>query len=114
MREGDLVARLGGDEFAVLLTSLRKPSDIVHVAEHILLRMKDPVQLSSGTSLGASLSIGLSVFPLHAQTAATLMQTADEAMYQAKRRSGGGWESAEPRLGEPVSVPGPECKDNEK
>ncbi|NUA30074.1 diguanylate cyclase domain-containing protein [Cupriavidus basilensis] len=114
VREGDPVARLGGDEFAVLLTSLRKPADIVQVAEHILLRMKDPVQLSSGTSVGASLSIGLSVFPLHAQTAATLMHTADEAMYRAKRRSGGGWASAEPRLASAGPALASECEDNEK
>lgn len=114
VREGDLVARLGGDEFAVLLTALRKPADIIQVAEHILLRMKDPVQLSSGTSIGASLSIGLSVFPLHAQTAATLMHTADEAMYRAKRRSGGGWESAEPRLARSGPASASECEVNEK
>ncbi|MDF3831706.1 diguanylate cyclase [Cupriavidus basilensis] len=108
LREGDLVARLGGDEFAVLLTALRKPGDIVPVAEHILLRMKDPVQLAGGGSIIASLSIGLSVFPLHAQTAASLLQTADEAMYQAKRRSGGSWHSAEPCLAR--STPAPELK----
>ncbi|MGO4809593.1 diguanylate cyclase [Cupriavidus sp. 2MCAB6] len=98
VREGDVVARLGGDEFAVLVTALRKPADIIQVAEHILIRMRDPVQLSSGTRIDASLSIGLSVFPVHAQTAAALLRTADEAMYQAKRRSGGRWQSAEPRL----------------
>lgn len=97
LREGDAVARLGGDEFAVL-TTLRKPADIIQIAEHILLRMRDPVQLSSGTSIVASLSIGLSVFPVHAQTAADLMRTADEAMYQAKRRSGGSWQCAVPDL----------------
>ncbi|MGO4330231.1 diguanylate cyclase [Cupriavidus sp. 2TAF22] len=107
LREGDLVARLGGDEFAVLVTPLRRPADIVQVAEHILQRMKDPVRLSGGTSIEASLSIGLSVFPQHGQSAAELLHKADEAMYEAKRGRGRRWQIAEPGLvaGEPVAEP---------
>lgn len=98
VREGDVVARLGGDEFAVLTTSLRAPSDAIQIAEQILQRVPEPVLLPDGSRITASLSIGMAVFPVHAQGSQGLLHAADAAMYGAKRQSGGGWQSAEPRL----------------
>ncbi len=98
VREGDVVARLGGDEFAVLTTSLRAPADAIQIAEQILLRIPEPILLPDGTCITASLSIGVAVFPMHAQGSQGLLHAADAAMYGAKRRSGGAWQSAEPRL----------------
>ncbi len=98
LREEDPVARLGGDEFAVLIAPLRAPQDAIQIAEHILLGMKAPILLPGGESTVASLSIGLAVYPIHADRAEGLLHAADEAMYGAKRLSGGIWRSAEPRL----------------
>ncbi|MFJ4289811.1 diguanylate cyclase domain-containing protein [Cupriavidus sp. NPDC089707] len=98
LRNGDTVARIGGDEFAVLATALRSPADAVHIAEHILQAMTEPIALPKGVSVQASVSIGLAVFPVHAQDSQALLHAADAAMYGAKRRSGGIWQSAEPRL----------------
>jgi len=98
VREGDVVARLGGDEFAVLTTSLRAPADAIQIAEQILQRVPEPVLLPDGSRITASLSIGMAVFPVHAQASQGLLDAADAAMYGAKRQSGGGWQSAEPRL----------------
>ncbi|MFC4518794.1 diguanylate cyclase domain-containing protein [Cupriavidus pinatubonensis] len=98
VREGDVVARLGGDEFAVLITSLRAAADIVPIAEQILRRVPEPILLPDGTCITASLSIGIAVFPMHAQGSQGLLHAADAAMYGAKRRCGGTWQSAEPRL----------------
>jgi diguanylate cyclase (GGDEF)-like protein len=98
VREGDVVARLGGDEFAVLTTSLRAPADAIHIAEQVLQRIPEPIQLPDSTCITASLSIGIAVFPVHAQGSQGLLHAADAAMYGAKRRSGGTWQSAEPRL----------------
>jgi diguanylate cyclase (GGDEF)-like protein len=98
VREGDVVARLGGDEFAVLTTSLRAAADAIEIAEQILQRVPEPVLLPDGSRITASLSIGMAVFPVHAQGSQGLLHAADAAMYGAKRQSGGGWQSAEPRL----------------
>lgn len=98
LRTGDTVARIGGDEFAVLAAALRTPRDAIHIAEHILQAMTAPIALPDGSTVQASLSIGLAVFPVHAQGSQALLHAADAAMYGAKRRSGGIWQSAEPRL----------------
>ncbi|MEM5427009.1 diguanylate cyclase domain-containing protein [Cupriavidus oxalaticus] len=98
LRNGDTVARIGGDEFAVLAARLRAPADAIHIAEHILQAMTEPIALPDGASVQASVSIGLAVFPVHAQASQALLHAADAAMYGAKRRSGGIWQSAEPRL----------------
>ncbi|WP_454752219.1 diguanylate cyclase domain-containing protein [Cupriavidus necator] len=98
LRAGDTVARIGGDEFAVLAAALRAPRDAIHIAEHILQAMAAPIALPDGSTVRASLSIGLAVFPVHAQGSQALLHAADAAMYGAKRRSGGIWQSAEPRL----------------
>ncbi|MGT2492479.1 diguanylate cyclase domain-containing protein [Cupriavidus basilensis] len=99
VREGDVVARLGGDEFAVLVTTLRKPADIIQIAEHILIRMRDPVQLSGGTRIDASLSIGLSVFPVHRGNGRRLAADGGRShVSSGQAQVGGRWQSAEPRL----------------
>ncbi|BDB24831.1 diguanylate cyclase [Cupriavidus sp. P-10] len=95
---GDTVARIGGDEFAVLATALRSPGDAILGAERILQALAEPIALPDGTSVQASVSIGLAVFPVHAQDSQALLHAADAAMYGAKRRCGGIWQSAEPRL----------------
>ncbi len=101
LRDTDSVARLGGDEFAVLIAALRQPEDAVRIAEGILDAMSQPMDLPSGTSIVAPLSIGLAVFPLHARNGTALLHAADAAMYGAKRQSGATWRSAETAPPEP-------------
>jgi len=42
-----------------------------------------------------SLSIGIAIYPEHGATPGTLLNAADAAMYQAKRLSSGGQQTAE-------------------
>jgi len=98
LRESDVVARLGGDEFAVLLAPLQRPGDAIRVAEHILASLREPIMLKSGAAISASISIGIAAHPVHGTTAEALLRAADTAMYGAKRRSGGTWQSAPPPL----------------
>jgi diguanylate cyclase (GGDEF)-like protein/PAS domain S-box-containing protein len=83
LREIDLVARLGGDEFTVIAEGLKDSGDAVAIADKVIATMRDPVDVD-GRALSASTSIGVA---LHREgdTAQTLMQRADKAMYQAKR-----------------------------
>ncbi|WP_426810550.1 diguanylate cyclase domain-containing protein [Pseudomonas sp. WOUb67] len=95
LREHDLVARLGGDEFAVLLTPLQSREDAELIAEKIVASMKLPVQLDSGRSIATSLSVGIAYYPDDGADPASLLNAADAAMYQAKRKRPGHWQVAQ-------------------
>ncbi len=85
LRADDVLARLGGDEFAVLLPGARSAADI---GRRIARTLEDrfPVE---GIDVQVAASVGIAVFPEHGEDAASLLQHADVAMYQAKvSRSG--------------------------
>jgi predicted signal transduction protein with EAL and GGDEF domain len=83
IREGDTVARLGGDEFAVMFESAAAPTAL-EVAQRIGRALETPFALG-GVSIDVEASMGIALYPLHAEDAGTLMKYADVAMYQAKR-----------------------------
>ena len=83
LREDDTLARLGGDEFAVIL----QPGDEV-TASTAGLRLRAALEESfavGGIQVHIDASIGIALFPDHAEDAMGLLQRADVAMYQAKR-----------------------------
>lgn len=85
VRYEDLVARLGGDEFAVLISPLRQTKDAGIVAEHIQASVQEPIILPGGVNLNVSVSIGVAIYPVHAESSGELLKWADQAMYKAKR-----------------------------
>jgi diguanylate cyclase (GGDEF)-like protein len=90
LRNGDLLVRLGGDEFAVLLTDT-DPASATGVAQRLLGALEEPFDLD-GVALHVDASVGLALCPDHADTATTLLQRADVAMYQAKANHHG-WQT---------------------
>jgi diguanylate cyclase (GGDEF)-like protein/PAS domain S-box-containing protein len=86
-RGSDLVARHGGDEFLVMLGDL-VPADADETIRRVLTRLRaalsEPIDLD-GSSYVARASIGVSRFPVDAGDVESLLQTADVAMYTAKR-----------------------------
>jgi diguanylate cyclase (GGDEF)-like protein len=82
LRNGDLLTRVGGDEFAVLLAETDAAS-ATGVAQRLLGALEEPFDLD-GVALHVDASVGLALCPEHADTATTLLQRADVAMYQAK------------------------------
>ncbi|MCP5424896.1 MAG: PAS-domain containing protein [Gammaproteobacteria bacterium] len=85
IRASDTLARLAGDEFTALLLNLNAPEQAVRVAEKFLRAMNRPVVLDSGTAT-VSGSIGIAIYPQHANDVETLLRQADAAMYKAKRQ----------------------------
>jgi diguanylate cyclase (GGDEF)-like protein len=83
MRPGDIVARLGGDEFGVLIKDADSETATV-AASRLRVALGRPYALA-GISLHVGASIGIAVFPEHAQDAGTLLRHSDVAMYEAKR-----------------------------
>src|ERR1019366_519018 len=77
-------ARVGGDEFVITLKGLDGPGVPARVAERLLLTFDAPVEID-GHQIPIGASIGISRYPLDGQDAVTLLQTADAAMYSAKR-----------------------------
>lgn len=82
-RETDAAARHGGDEFTVLLADTPLPE-----ARAFFGRFKEEVADRSRRKLGFPLrvSAGAAVFPRDASDPDGLLEAADSAMYQAKRR----------------------------
>lgn len=78
----DVVARFGGDEFCIL-TSIHHRDEARHLAQRIMQKMKEPVELA-GRRMVMTTSIGISLFPDDGQTCEELLKTADLALYQSK------------------------------
>ena len=85
LRQSDPVARLGGDEFAFVLEGILNREDSLCVAQKILKSLNEPAILS-GDPYPLSASIGISIFPDHAENLELLIRYADKAMYAAKRQ----------------------------
>ena len=83
VRHSDTVSRPGGDEFVLLLTSIERAEDAAVAAQKILAALALPHSID-GHDLHITVSIGISVYPDDGQDVATLMKSADLAMYHAK------------------------------
>ncbi|MEE9259463.1 MAG: sensor domain-containing diguanylate cyclase, partial [Nitrospinaceae bacterium] len=83
LRRQDTVARLGGDEFILLLSEIHSSVDAARLAEKLIILGRQPVTVE-GKDLHITFSIGISLFPDDGKDDKTLMQHADEALYEAK------------------------------
>lgn len=83
VRQGDTIARLGGDEFGIVLESLKDGRRAAEVAQQIIEALSKPIDEQTA-ELFVTSSIGISLAPLDAMDAQTLLKHADVAMYRAK------------------------------
>lgn len=85
LRTSDTAARIGGDEFVVLLPDANAVADAVNVAEKIRTALEQLYVMDDGKVLDISSSIGVAIYPDHANNAQEMLRFGDEAMYKAKK-----------------------------
>lgn len=84
MRDGDILVRYGGDEFVAVLPEATQEAVVV-VAQRIRNAVEQlEVVTPDGIRLRGTASIGMAVYPDHADSAKDLLMFADNMMYRAK------------------------------
>ena len=89
VRPGDTLSRFGGDEFVIILEGVTSPEDARQVADRVLQVLREPIMLSGGHEVLASMSIGMAVSEA-GSSRDDLLHDADVAMYRAKEHGRGG------------------------
>jgi diguanylate cyclase (GGDEF)-like protein/PAS domain S-box-containing protein len=92
LRESDLAARTGSAQFAALLLDT-PAAGAEHVAQNLLRIIGAPVAID-GEPVSMGATIGISVYPTHAQEIDGLLGRAEAAM-SAARQARTGWRTAE-------------------
>jgi len=90
IRRNEILARLGGDEFAILVPDVT--DDMVRVlADRVTQSIAHVSFQFEGRSLRLTTSLGIAIFPDHAEQVEDLIARADTAMYQAKEAGKNAW-----------------------
>jgi diguanylate cyclase (GGDEF)-like protein/PAS domain S-box-containing protein len=90
VRRNEIFSRLGGDEFAILVPEIS--NEMLRVLAERITRSISLVRFQfEGQSLRLTSSLGIAVYPDHADTAEDLIARADTAMYQAKEAGKNAW-----------------------
>jgi EAL domain-containing protein (putative c-di-GMP-specific phosphodiesterase class I)/GGDEF domain-containing protein len=87
----DCVARTGGDEFGLVLPGVSTADAADSVARRVQLALARPFIIAD-QEYPLSAAIGISVYPLDAADAESLINNADAAMHHAKKAHVGGME----------------------
>jgi diguanylate cyclase (GGDEF)-like protein len=88
LRPGDTLARMAGDEFVILCEDLDTAASAETVAVRVGTAFAEAFVLS-GTAVVVTASVGIAFAGLGADVPEHVLQEADLAMYQAKRRGTG-------------------------
>jgi len=83
VRQEDTVARLGGDEFVIALWGLSHADAVAKLASKVIQAVSQSYSIQ-GRGVNITASVGVGIYPTHAEEAETLMKSADLALYEAK------------------------------
>ncbi|MBD8067861.1 sensor domain-containing diguanylate cyclase [Bacillus sp. PS06] len=84
LKGDDIISRLGGDEF-IIVTEGYSLEEATQIAERIIEEISK-VYMIKNQEARVTPSIGISIYPQHGKDQKSLLQTADKAMYFAKRK----------------------------
>ncbi|MDQ6697484.1 MAG: EAL domain-containing protein [Actinomycetota bacterium] len=88
VRAGDTLARWAGDEFIILCEEINDVAHVQSLAHRVQTALNEPFLLSS-VELHLTASVGVAFAGQGEDVPEQVLQDADAAMYQAKRRGGG-------------------------
>lgn len=94
-----LIARFGGDEFLVVCSTGDEPTRPERLAEAILEAFSESFRMD-GEEFSITASIGIAQAPIDGRRAQQLIQNADVAMYDSKRRGRNDWQAFTAELAE--------------
>ncbi|MDH5823421.1 EAL domain-containing protein [Luteimonas sp. RD2P54] len=92
-----LIARFGGDEFLVVCALADDPERPERIARRILEAFEGSFRYE-GEEFDVTASIGIARAPEDGERPQTVIQSADAAMYDSKRRVRNGWQAYSPAL----------------
>ncbi|MBG6226616.1 diguanylate cyclase (GGDEF)-like protein/PAS domain S-box-containing protein [Arthrobacter sp. CAN_A2] len=112
LRDGDVLARMGGDEFLLILANIARSTsheDLTTIVNRIHEAVEDPFTVE-GQQTRIGMSMGIALIPEDGTDSRSILRSADEALYSAKKRhshSESWWETAahahaHPAPGEPA------------
>ena len=93
IRTNDTACRIGGDEFIIIIEEVVSPAHIEKLCERLIERINQPINFE-GNTVEVGVSIGAVTYPTIAQDAKSLLQKADELMYQVKANGKNSYEIA--------------------
>ena len=97
-RNSDTLCRFGGDEFLYLAEGLSAPDEAQVIARRLLATLEDPFVFGD-IHIEQKASVGVVVFKGDSPDNVELVQNADAAMYEAKRRGQGHVALFTPQMG---------------
>src|SRR5438132_846146 len=95
LRAGDTVARLGADEFGLLLADVSGNDGVIDVVNRVRQAVEHPF-LVDGVPVAIEATVGVALFPEHAENIDDLLQKANVALHTAKAGKAG-WQLYEAR-----------------
>jgi diguanylate cyclase (GGDEF)-like protein/PAS domain S-box-containing protein len=102
VRRSDFIGRHGGDEFLAVLVGVETPAKAQQIADNMIARISQPIDLGNGNWAHLSASIGIAIPTDTADTADTVLRRADSAMYEAKQSG-----RSQARFAPTLAVPAP-------
>ncbi|WP_183747176.1 MULTISPECIES: bifunctional diguanylate cyclase/phosphodiesterase [unclassified Janthinobacterium] len=100
LRDSDTLARVGGDEFVAVLPGSATDAQIKLVTGRLLATLQAPFEVD-GHTIYVGASVGVSIYPLHAEDEVRLVALADAAMSRAKETGKARCLVYSPRLNSP-------------
>ena len=101
VRKEDFLARIGGDEFVLILKEINSENDVLTLAKKINDNVKESLAIENKVFF-MSLSIGIALYPEHADNSEDLIKYADAAMYEVKEAGRNGFSIYHQRMTDKV------------